>query len=186
MLLRKASIARGHAYNCPSVNLVTLNYMTKHDDVIKWKHLRTCWPFVWGIHRWPVDSPHKGQLRLALTFSLMYAWTNDRANSRNAGDLRHHRAHYDVTKDPRHNSWNVMYHNKNYHQFRCFIVKKQKKLHDHESAKQLSAKMKNKNSNKNWLAISVPINMLLMKAGFVARLSPKAAQFSVETCSATG
>ena len=34
-----------------------------HDDVIKWKHFPRYWPFVWGIHRWPVNSPHKGQWR---------------------------------------------------------------------------------------------------------------------------
>ena len=26
------------------------------DDVIKWKHFPRYWPFVGGIHRWPVDS----------------------------------------------------------------------------------------------------------------------------------
>ena len=30
-----------------------------HDDVIKWKHFPCYWPFVWGIHRSPVNSPHK-------------------------------------------------------------------------------------------------------------------------------
>ena len=30
-----------------------------HDDVIKWKHFPRHWPFVRGIHRWPVNSPHK-------------------------------------------------------------------------------------------------------------------------------
>ena len=33
------------------------------------------WPFVRGIHRSPVNSPHKGQWRGALMFSLIYAWT---------------------------------------------------------------------------------------------------------------
>ena len=47
-----------------------------HDDVIKWKHFPRYWPFVWGIHRWPVNSPHKGQWRGALIFSLIWAWTN--------------------------------------------------------------------------------------------------------------
>ena len=55
------------------------------------------WPFVRGIHWWPVDSPHKGQWRGALMFSLIYASTNSWANNRDAGDLRRHRAHYDVT-----------------------------------------------------------------------------------------
>ena len=32
-----------------------------HDDVIKWKHFPRYWPIVWGIHRSPVNSPHKGQ-----------------------------------------------------------------------------------------------------------------------------
>ena len=39
-----------------------------HDDVIKWKHFLRYWPFVWGIHRSPVNSPHKGQWRGALMF----------------------------------------------------------------------------------------------------------------------
>ena len=30
-----------------------------HDDVIKWKHFPRNWPFVRGIHRSPVNSPHK-------------------------------------------------------------------------------------------------------------------------------
>ena len=50
-----------------------------------------------GIHRWPVDSPHKGQWRRALMFSLICAWTNGWANTRDAGDLRRHRPHYYVT-----------------------------------------------------------------------------------------
>ena len=32
-----------------------------HDDVIKWKHFPRYWPFVRGIHRSPVNSPHKGR-----------------------------------------------------------------------------------------------------------------------------
>ena len=32
-----------------------------HDDVIKWKHFPRYWPFVRGIHRSPVNFPHKGQ-----------------------------------------------------------------------------------------------------------------------------
>ena len=31
-----------------------------HDDVIKWKSFSCHWPFVRGIHRSPVNSPHKG------------------------------------------------------------------------------------------------------------------------------
>ena len=67
-----------------------------HDDVIKWKHfLRYC-PFVRGIHRSPVISPDKGQWRGALMLSFICARINGWVNSREAGDLGRHRAHYDV------------------------------------------------------------------------------------------
>ena len=68
-----------------------------HDDVIKWNHFPRYWPFVRGIHRNPVNSPHKGQWRGALMFSLICVWINDWVNNRQAGDLRRYRAHYDVT-----------------------------------------------------------------------------------------
>ena len=45
-----------------------------HDDVIKWKHFPRYWPLVRVIHRWPGNSPHKGQWRGALMFSLVCAW----------------------------------------------------------------------------------------------------------------
>ena len=44
----------------------------------------------------PVNSPHKGQWRRALMFSLICSWINDWVNNREAGDLRHNRGHYDV------------------------------------------------------------------------------------------
>ena len=44
----------------------------------------------------PLNSPHKGQWRGALMFSLIWCWTNDWVNSRDAGDLGRHSAHYDV------------------------------------------------------------------------------------------
>ena len=68
-----------------------------HDDVIKWKHFPRNWPFVWGIHRSPVNSPHKGQWRGALMFSLICTWIHDWVNNREASDLRRYRAHYDVS-----------------------------------------------------------------------------------------
>ena len=67
-----------------------------HDDIIKWKHFLHYWPFVWGIHRSPVNCPHKGQWRGALMFSLICAWINGWVNNHEAGDLRYHRAHYDI------------------------------------------------------------------------------------------
>ena len=52
-------------------------YRIIHDDVIKWKHFPRHWPFVRGIHRWPMNSPHKGQWR--------------GVNDREAGEFRLHR-----------------------------------------------------------------------------------------------
>ena len=67
-----------------------------HDDVINWKHFPRYWPFVRGIHRPPVNSPHKGQWRGALMFSLIGVRINGSVNKREAGDLRRYHAHYDV------------------------------------------------------------------------------------------
>ena len=70
--------------------------LKSHDDVIKWKHFPRYWPFVRGIHRWPVNSPHKGQWRGAFMFVWSAPWINGWVNNRKAGDLRRHRAHYNV------------------------------------------------------------------------------------------
>ena len=67
-----------------------------HDDVIKWKHFSRYSPFVRGIHRSPVNYPHKGQWRGALMFSLINVWINDWVNNREAGDFRRYCAHYDI------------------------------------------------------------------------------------------
>ena len=71
-----------------------------HDDIIKWKHFPRYWPFVRGIQRSPVSSPHTGQWRGALMFSLICAWINAWVNNREAGDLRRHRGHYDAMVMP--------------------------------------------------------------------------------------
>ena len=60
------------------------------------KYIKPIWcpqhrPFVRGFHRW-----HKGLWRGALMLSLVCAWLNGWVNNRDAGDLRCHRAHYDV------------------------------------------------------------------------------------------
>ena len=44
----------------------------------------------------PVNSPHKGQWRGALMFSLICVWINGWVNNREAGDFRRHLGHYDV------------------------------------------------------------------------------------------
>ena len=81
-------------------NAAMVLYHVGHDDAIKWKLFPRHWPFVRGIHRSPVNSPHKGQSRGALMFSLICARINDWVNNREAGDLRRHRGHYDVSVMP--------------------------------------------------------------------------------------
>ena len=56
------------------------------DDVMTWKRFRRCWPFVRGIHRSPVDSPHKGPVNV---FAQAKCWTSSGV----AVDVMHHDAH---------------------------------------------------------------------------------------------
>ena len=69
-----------------------------HSDMMtsSWKHFPRYWPFVRGIHRSPMNSPHKGQWRGALIYSLICVWINGWVDNREASDLRRYRAHYDV------------------------------------------------------------------------------------------
>ena len=92
---RLQSVEASSVIHSPNWN--ALLYYAKHYDVIKWKHFPRYWPFVRGIYRSPVNSPHKGQWRGTLMFSLICAWINGWVNNREAGDLRSYRAHYDVT-----------------------------------------------------------------------------------------
>ena len=82
------------AYHWDDWSLIVL--YSWHNDVIKWKHFPRYWPFVWGIHRSPVNSPHKGQWRGTFMFSLTCVWINGWINTSESGDLRRYRAHYDV------------------------------------------------------------------------------------------
>ena len=71
------------SHDCPSASEVIMKYMGTmdhfHVDVIKWNHFPRYWSFARGIHRSPVNSPHKGQWRGALRFSLICA-LNKRLN----------------------------------------------------------------------------------------------------------
>ena len=57
-----------------------------------------------GNHWSPMNSPHKGQWRGAFMFSLICVRINGWVNNREAGDLRGHLVHYDVTVMPYVNS----------------------------------------------------------------------------------
>ena len=85
------------SYVKPYYGIVHIGNKKMHDDVIKWKHFPRYWPLVRGIHRSPVNSPHKDQWRGALMFSLIYVCIDGWVNNREAGDLRRYCAHYDVT-----------------------------------------------------------------------------------------
>ena len=75
------------------VNVIHRGMMTSSNGNIS----RVTGHFWRGIHRWPVNSPHKGQGHRILMFSLICAWINGWVNNREAGDLRRHPAHCDVT-----------------------------------------------------------------------------------------
>ena len=67
-----------------------------HYDVTQWRRLLRYRPFAMGIHRWPMDSPHKGPVAQTLMFSLMIVQTNSWIIRPVPGDLRRHCAHCDV------------------------------------------------------------------------------------------
>ena len=79
-----------------------LNHAWRHEEICsswwrnKMEYFPRYWPFVSGIHRSPVNSPHKGQWRGALVFSVICASIKGWVHNREAGDLRRHRAHYDI------------------------------------------------------------------------------------------
>ena len=62
-----------------------------HVDISWWRHRMETFSALLaicaGIHRFLVNSPHKGQWRGALMFSLLYVWIYGWVNSREAGDL---------------------------------------------------------------------------------------------------
>ena len=73
---------------------------TENDHLSWWRHQMETFSALLAICAGnspvPVNSPHKGQWRGALMFSLICAWIKDWVNNREAGDLRRHRGHYDV------------------------------------------------------------------------------------------
>ena len=115
--------------------IISYHHEAWHDDDIKWKHFLRYWPFLRGIHRSPVNSPHKGQWREALMFSLIRARINGWVNNGEAGDLRRHRGHYDVIvtvmnkndrawqiKCSRPLSWREVFHQIQIQLWRCRLV----------------------------------------------------------------
>ena len=67
-------------------------HVSSHWEAREWQH-----DDVRGIHRSPVNSPHKGPRRGTLMFTLICAPISGWVNNHEASDLRRHRAHYDAT-----------------------------------------------------------------------------------------
>ena len=83
-------------WNLPG-SVLLRGFQTSLRDLKSTKSTKSTNPFVPGIRRSPVNSPHKGQWRGALMFSLICAWNNDWVNNREARDMRRHGVHYDIT-----------------------------------------------------------------------------------------
>ena len=66
------AISSMQASNQKPTTLRAKRWLFTH-DVIKWKSIPRYWPFVRGIHRWPVVSPHIDQWCGALIFFLWSA-----------------------------------------------------------------------------------------------------------------
>ena len=66
-----------------------------HDDVIKWKHFPRYWPL--GNSPVTGELPAQRSVTRSLDVFFICAWINGWVNIREAGDLRRHRAHYDIT-----------------------------------------------------------------------------------------
>ena len=105
-MLTANTIGETKSYTATNISLVARLYESNTISTstlfnIWWRHqMETFSPLLAlcaGIHRSPVNSTYKGQWRGALMFSLICAWISGWTNNREAGDLRRHRAHYDVT-----------------------------------------------------------------------------------------
>ena len=70
--ISKRLVDYGRSYGKPMSSRIT--FLDTYDDVIKWKHFPRNWPFVRGIHRSLVNSPHKVQWRGALMSKQSWGW----------------------------------------------------------------------------------------------------------------
>ena len=71
------------------------NYSVYVTGESRWRHQMETFSALLAL--FAGNSPHKGQWRVALMFSLICTWTHGWVNNRDSGELRCHCAHYDVT-----------------------------------------------------------------------------------------
>ena len=91
LVKRPTTVSRCFIFHAPQDDVMTLKCLPRHCPSVRgiyrsssgapwWRHrmkiFSRYWHFVRGIHRSPVNSPHKGQWRGALMSSLICAWTN--------------------------------------------------------------------------------------------------------------
>ena len=97
-----ALVLEWQAINSHSPDSISLVPCRPSNFTAWWRHQMETFSallaIVRGIHRSPANSPHKGQWREALMFSLICARINDWVNNGEAGDLIRNCVHYDVTK----------------------------------------------------------------------------------------
>ena len=91
MSVRLTEMALRQSHDCQSGSQASLSMMTSSNGNI-FRVTGLCA----GNSPVPVNSPHKGQWRGTLMFSLICVWINGWVNNREAGDLRRNRGHYDV------------------------------------------------------------------------------------------
>ena len=75
---------------------IMVTWWCLHDDVNKWRHFPRYWPLCGEAtgHRWiPCTKASDAELWCFFDLRLKKGWVNNRE----AGDLRRHRAHYDIT-----------------------------------------------------------------------------------------
>ena len=82
--------------NCNIELSESRNNGSDHNVVIAWKYFPRYRPFVRGMHRSPVNSLHHASDVELWYFLWSVPSINSWVNNREAGDVRRHRAHYNI------------------------------------------------------------------------------------------
>ena len=78
------------------VYMKTILYLFTNNFFEKYIQFKYNLAFVWGNHRWPLNSPHKWPVTRSFDVFFHLCLNNGWVNDREASDLRRHRAHHDV------------------------------------------------------------------------------------------